>query len=124
MAYENNDRKFLAVINRKHSLPVILNALAHAAFGISAFTAGRDRLLDYPNRATGFVARINEYPFIILEAKNSSQLKTLVGSVVGHESIALNAFTTSMLGPSAEAQIQSTLTADGDMLDFVLVTLF
>lgn len=124
MAYDNNNRKFVAVINRKHTLPVVLNALAHAAIGISARTGGMDRLLDYPNQASGFAAKISEYPFIILEAKNGNQLKTLLGGVIDDGALAYNVFATSMIGTSAAGQIASTLTAHGDGLDLVVLVLF
>ena len=124
MAYENNDKKFVAVVNRKHPLPVILNALAHAAFGMSGKGPHVGRLLDYPNQATGFSAKVDESPFIILEAKNSSQLQTLVSVAMDSTHVAYNVFTTSMIGRSADAQISATQAAAGEGLDFVLVVLF
>lgn len=98
MTYENNDRKFVAVINRKHALPVVLNALAHAAFGMSGKGPHVGRLLDYPNHATGFLARVDESPFIILEAKNSDQLQMLAMAAKDRAHLAYNVFTTSMIG--------------------------
>lgn len=124
MAYENNDRKFVAVLNRKHSLPVILNALAHAAFGMSGKGHHVGRLLDYPNHATGFLAKVDESPFIILDAKNSSQLQTLVSVASDAPNVAYNVFTTSMIGRSASAQMAATQAAVGEGLDFVVVVLF
>lgn len=124
MTYENNDRKFVAVINRKHTLPVVLNALAHAAFGLSGQGAHVGRLLDYPNHATGFLARVDESPFIILEAKNSDQLQMLAMAAMDRARLAYNVFTTSMIGRSADSQIASTRDAMGDELDFVVVVLF
>jgi len=54
MTYENNGKKFVAVINRKHPLPVILNALAHTAFGMSGKGAHVGHLLDYHNVPTAW----------------------------------------------------------------------
>jgi hypothetical protein len=124
MAYDNNSRKFVAVINRKHPLPIILNALAHSAIGLSAKTGGQEQLLDYPNAASGFAAKISEYPFIMLEAKNSNQLRTLFDAAKEDNTLVYNVFTTSMIGASAQAQIDATRAAAGDALDFVVVVLF
>jgi hypothetical protein len=124
MAYDNNSKKFVAVINRKQAPPVIMNALAHTALGIAAKVGEDKQVLDYPNEATGFLAKISEYPFIILEAKNGSQLRGLLGIAMDTPSISYNVFTTSMIGASASDQIQSTKSAGGDELDFVAVVLF
>lgn len=124
MTYENNDRKFVAVINRKHSLPVVLNALAHTAFGMSGKGPHVGRLLDYPNHATGFLARVDESPFIILEAKNNAQLQVLATAVMDRARLVYNVFTTSMIGSSVDSQLASTRDAIGDNLDFVVVVLF
>jgi len=124
MAYENNGKKFVAVINRQQPLPIILNALAHTAFGMSGKGAAVGNLLDYRNSATCFEAKIDEYPFIILEAKNSNQLKTLTANVVENRHIVYNVFTTSMIGASAQEQREATLTATDESLDFVVVAVF
>ncbi len=114
----------MAVVNRKHPLPVILNALAHAAFGMSGNGTHVGRLLDYPNHAIGFLAKVDESPFIILEAKNNSQLQTLVSAAMDSANLAYNVFTTSMIGRSADAQVAATQEAAGEQLDFVVVVLF
>ena len=124
MTYENNDQKFVAVINRKHELPVTMNALAHAAFGMSGKGRQIGRLLDYPNNATGFLAHVDESPFIILEAKNSSQLKMLTIAAMDNARLTYNVFTTSMIGSSANGQIAATRDAIDEGLDFVVVVLF
>lgn len=124
MAYENNEKKFIALINRKHSLPVILNALAHTSFGISGKGDNVGNLLDYSNMASGFQAKIDEHPFIILDAKNSNQLQKLVESVIDKSCIAYNVFTTSMIGISAEAQLKATLDVSGDELNIIVVVIF
>ena len=124
MAYENNGKKFVAVINRKHPLPVILNALAHAAFGLSGKGSHIGHLLDYRNGATGLLAKVDESPFIILEAKNANQLQVLLSAAMADPRLAYNAFTASMIGDSAAAQIKATQVATAEGLDFIVVILF
>ncbi len=103
---------------------MILNALAHAAFGMSGKGTHIGRLLGYPNHATGILAKVDESPFISLDAKNSSQLQTLVSVAMNSAHLAYNVFTTSMIGRSADAQVAATQAAAGEGLDFVVVVLF
>jgi hypothetical protein len=124
MAYVNNDRKFVAVINRKQPLPIAMNALAHSSLGICGKLLDIDHLLDYPNESSGFLAKISEFPFIILEAKNGNQIKTLMESVKMDSTLFYNVFTTSMIGASAAEQIAATAVADGVGLEFVTIVLF
>ncbi|MBT3066615.1 DUF2000 family protein [Rhodoferax sp. U11-2br] len=67
---------------------------------------------------------MRRYPFIILDAKNSNQLQTLVADVIEKSSVSCNVFTTSMIGTSAETQIKETLEAVGEGLNFVVVVIF
>lgn len=124
MSYQNNEKKFVAVINRRHTLAVILNALAHAAYGMSGKGASLGNLLEYKNTATGFVAKIDEHPFIILEAKNSTQVQAVMARAMELPSLSYNVFTTSMLATSADAQLKATLDSTEESLDFVLAVLF
>jgi Protein of unknown function (DUF2000) len=124
MAYENNHRKFAVIVNRSHPVHVVMNAVAHTAFGLAHKVSTDGRVLAYTNQATGFEARISEYPFIVLESKNGSQLATLLEKAREDESISYNVFTTSMLGASADAQIIATARAPAESLDLVLLVLF
>jgi Protein of unknown function (DUF2000) len=124
MPYENNVKKFVVVINRHQPLPVIANAMAHVAFGIAGKGSDVGRLLNYSNTATGFLAKIDESPFIILDAKNSSQLLALLNAAMVSPHVTYNLFTTSMIGPSAEAQITATRDASLNELDLVAVLLY
>ncbi|RXH24069.1 hypothetical protein XH99_28670 [Bradyrhizobium nanningense] len=124
MNYTDNDKKFVAVLNRRHQLSRIFNAVCHATAGLSA-KIGSDaaHYLDYGNDADSFVASISRYPFIILEAKSSSQLAALQKSAVAAR-ISSNLFVSAMIGRSAEEQIAQTKAATDDALDYVVVVLF
>jgi Protein of unknown function (DUF2000) len=124
MSYQNNEKKFAAVLNRRQPLPLAFNALAHAACGISGRLGTAAGLLRYPNDATGFEARISEFPFIVLEARNSAQLALLLESAMADGELTFNAFTRSMVGTSAAAQQAATAAASREALDFVAVVLF
>jgi hypothetical protein len=124
MAYKNNHRKFAVVINRSHPMNVIMNAVAHVAFGLSHKSKADSAVMTYVHQATGFDARISEFPFIVLETHNSGQLASLLLRARADEAVSYNVFTASMIGPSADAQISNTSNADSASLDYVVVLLF
>lgn len=124
MAYADNESKFVAVVNQKHPLPVVLNALAHAAYGLSGKHAAPAGLLAYSNTATGFVALVHQYPFIVLSCTRAAALRKLLLDGMAAKGIVYNAFSTSMIGPSALAQREATARAPADDIDLVVVLLF
>nr|WP_268244744.1 DUF2000 family protein [Microbispora rosea] len=65
---------------------------------------GETELLEYPCPAGDFVSSISRYPFIVLRADNGNQLRTLAAAA-GERGLPRNVFTATMLGASAEDQI-------------------
>ncbi|MDC5008821.1 DUF2000 domain-containing protein [Acinetobacter baumannii] len=124
MQYLNNQSKFVVVINKKHSLPVVMNSITHISYGISKEINDSSKILNYQNNDLGSSAQISEYPFIILETNNSNQLLKLIQTAKDTDGVKLNYFSTSMLGYSAEDQINATRNASLEDLDFVSVILF
>lgn len=125
MAYQDNNKKFIAVLNRKHPLPRLLNGVTHAALGLAPrINATEAEFMSYPNDQDGWDATLTRFPFIILEARNSGQLATLV-KAAREGGIAHNIFTSSMIeGGTADEQVINTKAATGDALDYMVVTLF
>lgn len=125
MAYLQNDKKFAAVLNRRHPLPRVLNGLCHATAGLAGQIVGQEQadFLPYVNDTDAFDAFISRYPFIVLEAKNSNQLATLRKAAV-ESGLPVNVFISAMIGCSAEEQIANTKVAAGNALDYMVVVLF
>lgn len=125
MPYLQNDKKFVAVLNRRHPLPRVLNGLCHATAGLAGKIVGQDQadFLPYANDADTFEAFISRYPFIVLEAKNGNQLATLRKAAAA-SGLPVNVFISAMIGRSAEEQIANTKAAAGDALDYMAVVLF
>jgi Protein of unknown function (DUF2000) len=124
MSYLQNDKKFVAVLNRKHPMPRLLNGVCHATAGLAGqLGCETPQYLEYINDADAFVAAISRYPFIVLEAKNGNQLATL-RKAAADNSIANNVFISAMVGQSAQQQMDNTKTAAGDGLDYMVVVLF
>lgn len=124
MSYLENSKKFVAVLNRRHPLPRLLNGLGHATAGLAgAMDEGAAEYLSYANEREGFSALISRYPFIVLESKNTSQLSTLRRSV-SEAGISHNVFVGSMIGASSQDQIRATQACSESDLDYLVVVLF
>lgn len=124
MIYADNDMKFVAVLNKRHSAPTLFNAVAHLSAGLVATLDGTDdTFVKYECPAGDFNSSISRYPFIVLRADNSNQLKRLVDAT-NLAGIRVNVFTTSMLGTSCAQQVEATRKLTMVELDFVAVTLF
>ena len=127
MAYLENNKKFIAVLNKKQPLGQLLNALGHTTAGlverIQQVEPGAADFLEYPNTQDGFEALISRYPFIVLQSKNGNQIANLRKQAVD-ASIPHNVFVSAMIGASAEDQLRATEEASGEGLDYMVAVLF
>ena len=126
MQYENNESKFIAVINPKIELPKLMNSLGHITAGLIAKTKNitDKKFLEYEFQVDwAEPSFISLYPFIILKAKNNNQIKTL-HQAANEERILHNVFTESMLGDSAMEQIEKTKNTQIDNLIYFSIVLF
>lgn len=124
MAYLENQMKFVAVLNQRYPLPIILNGVCHATAGLVArIGLEAPDYLPYRNEADDFDSTMSRYAFIVLRSKNSGQLAKLrrATTAAGIES---NVFVSPMLGSSADEQIRNTLSASGENLEYIAVVLF
>lgn len=123
--YANNDHKFVAVLNRKEELPKLLNALGHISAGI---TAQHDdvpgmKFLDYEDADGGSHPGISHYPYIVLAARNGNQIRTLRQAAIDGD-ITYTDFADSMLGQSAEDQLNRTKQTSEEELNYLAIALF
>ena len=122
--YADNDKKMVAVLNKKIPLPQLLNALGHMAAGLTSLSHNAEemRFYSYKDADGGSHPAISHYPFIILEARNSNQIRTLRQAALLVPTLTLNDFTNAMLGASAQDQLQQMAqTGEGDLEYFGLV---
>src|SRR3989338_3846041 len=79
MNRELTTRKFVAVLNEKIPVGVLMNALGHMAAGIvgGASSLEEMRFDSYFDKDGGEHRSISDCPFIILKAENSSQIRRL-----------------------------------------------
>lgn len=122
--YLDNDWKFVAVLNRRHSLPVLMNALGHLATGLATLLRpGAGDFIQYDCPGGGFASSISRYPFIVLRSDNSSQLRNVQVGANG-AGLVCNVFVTAMIGDSAESQVEATRSSSEAQLDYIAVALF
>lgn len=125
MLYSDNQFKFVAVLNRKVPLPQLLNALGHLAVAMQAVSkdAVADRVHDYLGADNTSYAKISHWPFIVLQANNGNQLRTLRSAALA-AGMPCQSFVDAMLGSSADDQIQKTKATADDAMEYMAVLLF
>lgn len=122
--YENNDFKFVVVLDAKVPIGQLMNALSHIVAGlVSLGDLNQFRFLKYVDGDDTNHPAISFYPFIILKAKNSNQIRKLRNDAI-KEGILYNDFTSSMLGFSAEDQMQKTRETKEAELEYFGIALF
>jgi len=124
MQYTDNQYKFVAVLNRKIEIYKLLNALGHISAGLTSLLPKENfDFLAYQDANGGQHPAISRFPFIVLQAENSNQLRNLRKQAI-EKGIVYNDFTESMLGYSAEEQLQQTTELDEEALSYFAVVLF
>lgn len=124
--YTDNQHKFVAVVNPKIEIPKLMNGLGHITAGLMAQANNQEEMqfLKYEFQADWTTpSLISLYPYIVLKAKNSNQLRTL-HRAANEAGILHNVFTDSMLGASADEQMANTKNTDTENLNYFCVALF
>jgi hypothetical protein len=102
-----------------------MNALAHATAGLAgSYAPSADmRFDDYTDKDGNKHANISDNPFIILQADNSNQLRTLRNNLL-EAGVHFTDFTSTMtVGTYAEQQERTAQTPEAD-LEYWAVTMF
>jgi hypothetical protein len=123
--YNDNDYKFIAVLNGKIDTSKLMNALGHMTAGLVSLNSdlAQMKFLEYVDADGGKHPAISHYPFIVLKADNSNQIRTL-RNLVMETGILYNDFTASMLGASAQDQLDATKSSAEKDLEYFGICLF
>lgn len=121
--YKDNACKFVAVLNRNIPIPQLLNALGHMTAGLVSQRSGTEAMcfLRYEDADGGIHPAISRWPFIVLAAKNSGQIRRLREELrrsVVEGLVIYNDFVETMIGVSAEDQLRQTKGARETDLEF------
>lgn len=111
--------KYFAVLNKKHPIPTQLNALAHMALGLgNVLEADKHSFADYFDRGGERYPNISEHPFIILQAKNANQIRTLRSSLEALDQKYTSFLDTMTIG-SHEEQLAATKEKNDEDLEYI-----
>jgi hypothetical protein len=125
MSYIDNEYKFIVVLNKKIEISKLLNALGHMAAGLVSTSSNINdmRFLKYEDADGGVHPAISFYPFVILEADNSNQIRLLRQKAIENK-ILYNDFVKQMLAGSADEQLQQTKSTKDEALEYFGICLF
>ena len=123
--YIPTTHKFVAVLNKKVPAGQIMNALAHAAAGLAGSydKVEEMRFDDYIDKDGNKHSHISDNPFIVLQADNGNQLRTLRNNLI-EAGVHFNDFTSTMtVGTYAEQQERTSQTPEAE-LEYWAVCMF
>lgn len=123
--YADNTHKFVVVLNARHALPQLLNAATHLAAALVAVDgdAGAMEFLPYTDGDGARCAMLSRWPFIILVAEHTGQLRELRAAAVD-AGLAPACFAATMIGGSAAEQRARTRETPGAALELLAVGLY
>lgn len=121
---ENNSR-FVAVLNKKIPLGKLMNALGHMTAGLAGGYNESDKMefLQYQDKDGNIHPHISNFPFIVLKADNSNQIRK-----VRQESISRNLiftdFTNTMTVGTSQEQLDTTKNTPESELEYFGICIF
>lgn len=117
--------KFVAVLNTKIPVNLLMNALGHMAAGLAAsYPNVSDLRLDaYVDQSGGVHKNISDHPFIVLAADNSNQLCVLRRELAA-AGVHFVDFTSTMTVGTFEEQKERTKNTPEDQLEYYGVCMF
>lgn len=121
---ENNYR-FVAVLNKKIEYGRLMNALGHMTAGLAGKTGvGQDMsFLDYVDKDGGTHPAISHFPFIVLSADNSNKIRTVRNEAIARK-IPFTDFTSTMTVGTSREQVEATAETPEVELEYFGIVLF
>ena len=106
---DENAQRFVAVLNAKIELGRLLNALGHMSAGLVGLIGDKQCLsfLQYRDKDGGVHPGISHFPFIVLKAENSNQLRKFRGELHAR-ALPFTDFVETMTVGTSAAQLEAT----------------
>jgi len=125
MLPDENSKRFIALLNKKIPFGNLLNALGHMTAGLAG---GNSKDIDmcflqYKDKEDGIHPNISHFPFIVLKADNSNQIRTVRNEAIKRGIIFTDFTSTMTIGTSEEQQIKTKDTSEID-LEYYGIVLF
>lgn len=126
---DENSQRFVAVLNSKIELGRLLNALGHMTAGLSGLIASEcdsvEELcfLEYKDGSESIHPHISHYPFIVLKADNSNQIRKIREEAV-KRNLPFTDFVDTMTVGSSKAQLEATAAKKDEELEYFGICMF
>jgi hypothetical protein len=122
---DEQSKRFVAVLNKKIEIGKLMNALGHMTAGLVGGTKQPEDMcfLQYRDGDTGIHPNISHFPFIVLSADNSNQIRTLRYEAL-KRGIPFTDFTSTMTIGTSSEQLQATSASKEADLEYYGICLF
>lgn len=122
---DENSKRFIAVLNGKIEIGRLLNALGHMTAGLVKEAGEIHNLcfLEYRDKDGGVHPSISHFPFIVLKADNSNQIRKVRQEALSR-AVPFTDFSSTMIVGTSAAQIEATANASEEELDYFGICLF
>lgn len=122
---DENTKRFIAVLNEKIEIGRLLNALGHMTAGLVSQFKNVEELcfLQYKDKDGGAHPSISHFPFIVLKAENSNQLRKVRQEAITR-GITYTDFTSTMIVGTSADQVQATAASTEAELEYFGVCIF
>jgi hypothetical protein len=120
-----NSYRFIAVLNKKIETGLLMNALGHMTAGLACANSNKADMcfLEYTDKDGNIHPNISHFPFIVLKAENSNQIRTVRNEAIKRQ-IIFTDFTSTMTVGTSEDQVNATAKTTENELEYYGVCLF
>jgi len=120
-----NSKRFVAVLNKKVEGGKLMNALGHMAAGLAGGNNHSQEMcfLQYEDKSGGKHPNISHFPFIVLKADNSNQIRTVRNEAM-KRGVTFSDFTSTMTIGTSEEQVNNTSNTPELELEYYGICLF
>ena len=125
MLPDENSCRFTAILNKKIEIGKLLNALGHMTAGLAGGfeKTGEMTFLQYQDKDGGIHPNISRFPFIVLKADNSNQIRNVRKEAL-RRAIIFTDFTSTMTIGTSEEQQNATRETNEIELEYYGICMF
>ena len=119
MRLDDNQRRFVAILNKKVEVGKLMNALGHMSAGLAGNYPDVKEMyfLKYEDKDGGAHPNISHFPFIVLKADNSNQIRDVRNKLLEMD-LPFTDFTSTMTAGTSDEQQQRTKETAESELDY------
>jgi hypothetical protein len=122
---DENKWRFIVILNKKIEQGKLMNAIGHMTAGLAGGLgiANEMYFLQYKDNDKGIHPSISHFPFIVLAADNSSQIRTVRNEAITRN-IPFTDFTNTMTVGTSQQQLDATVATKEIDLEYYGICLF